>query len=81
MSGNIQKVAAVTVKPYELVPRVDDKGDKIETENVEDNGKKHNEVIERDEGMEKIDIAKDAIGAKYMKMEQSVFSWKMQYLW
>ena len=50
-------------KPYKLVAGVEDKGNKTEIQIVEDNEEKRAEKdVEKDEVVERIDIAKDAIG-------------------
>ena len=77
--GNLIKVAACRVKPYELIPR--EKVEKKEVETLEETYSTSEEKLEKDDDektVEKFYIAKDAIGVKYMEMERSVcFFWKI----
>ena len=75
VNRNIQKVAAVKVKPYKLVPKKENKEDKTEivdkNEDVEEEQNK--EMEEKSEAIKMVDKDRDAIGGKYIKMEQTLY--------
>ena len=75
VNRNIQKVAAVKVKPYELVPKKENKEDKTEIvdKNKDVEEEQNKEMEEKSEAVKMVDKAIDAIGAKYMKMEQTLY--------
>ena len=61
------------MKPYELVPR---DGDKVDEKEIEDKSKdveeEENEGVEENEVVKRVDMARDAVGGKYMKRGQSL---------
>ena len=66
------------MKPYELILREKVDKEVIETEDevMEELGSKYEEKEELDDDeidLDKFEIARDSIGAKYMEMEKSVF--------
>merc|ERR1712240_51038 len=68
-NGDVKKVAACKVKPYELKERKkESKGEKIE----KPDWTKWIQESERSKSEEVIEEVKDEIGAKYLKMEKSV---------
>ena len=80
---NLQKVAVVRVKPYEVVQRNDTVTDGTGTDGIgsdgtednstgTDNVKNDTDDNEEDDAMNKFDLAKDSIGAEYIQMENSV---------
>ena len=75
VNRNVQKVTAVKVKPYELVPKKENKEDKTEivdkNEDVEEEQNK--EMEEKSEAIKMVDKDRDAIGGKYIKMEQTLY--------
>ena len=75
VNRNVQKVTAVKVKPYELVPKKENKEDKTEIvdKNKDVEEEQNKEMEEKSEAVKMVDKARDAIGAKYMKMEQTLF--------
>ena len=75
VNRNIQKVAAVKVKPYKLVPKKENKEDKTEIvdKNKDVEEEQNKEMEEKSEAVKMVDKARDAIGAKYMKMEQTLY--------
>ena len=70
VNRNIQKVAAVKVKPYKLVPKKENKEDKTEIvdKNKDVEEEQNKEMEEKSEVVKMVDKARDAICAKYMKM-------------
>ena len=75
VNRNIQKVAAVKVKPYELVPKKENKEDKTEIvdKNKDVEEEQNKEMEEKSEAVKMVDKARDAICAKYMKMGPTLY--------
>ena len=75
VNRNIQKVAAVKVKPYELVPKKENKEDKTEIvdKNKDVEEEQNKEMEEKSEAIKMVDKDRDAIGGKYIKMEQTLY--------
>ena len=86
-NGDVKKVAACKVKPYELIERNEEKKEEkrdedrwnkiIEEDNkVENNDKEEEKEIEGEENEDENEVRKDelndGIGAKYLRMEKSV---------
>merc|ERR1711867_5586 len=87
-NGDLKKVAACKIKPYELKERTEEKNDEnrdkercpeiIEEENkVENDDKKEESEVEveeiEDENKVRRDLQNDVIGAKYLQVEKSVY--------
>ena len=75
MNKNVQKVTAVKVKPYELVPKKENKEDKTEIvdKNKDVEEEQNKEMEEKSETVKMVDKARDAICAKYMKMGPTLY--------
>ena len=75
VNRNIQKVAAVKVKPYKLVPKKENKEDKTEIvdKNKDVEEEQNKEMEEKSEAVKMVDKARDAICAKYMKMGPTLY--------
>ena len=87
-NGDVKKVAACKVKPYELKERTEEKKEEkrdeerwnkiIEEDNkVESNDKEEEKEIEveenEDENEVRKDLLNDVIGAKYLQVEKEVY--------
>ena len=77
MNGNMLRVAACRVKPYELITREEVKSDGNDKscENVENDGDKQDVIDDKEEREEdSIDMGKIevAVDTKYMQMKRSV---------
>ena len=87
-NGDVKKVAACKVKPYELKERIEENKEEkrdeeicpqiIEEENkVENDDKKEESEVEveeiEDENEVRRDLQNDVIGAKYLQVEKSVY--------
>ena len=72
---NVQKVAAVKVKPYELMPKKENKEDKTEIvdKNKDVEEEQNNEMEEKSEAVKMVYKTRDVIGGIYMKMEQTLY--------
>ena len=91
-NGEIRKVATCRVKPYELKERKGEESDKwnkwieedeeerrkeLEKENDEKERMEEAEEAEEDQVMTE-DGLKDVVGAKYLRMANSVRFWRLQ---
>ena len=74
VNRNVQKVAAVKVMTYELVLKKENKEDKTEIvdKNKDVEEEQNNEMEEKSEAVKIVYKARDVIGRKYMKMEQTL---------
>ena len=72
---NVQKVAAVKVKPCELMPKKENKEDKTEIvdKNKDVEEEQNNEMEEKSEAVKMVYKTRDVIGGIYMKMEQTLY--------